>query len=544
MMCVATLAIFPSGCEGLISNGPADEDGVVAPPPPAERPDPDVDGDGLPDPQYHFNLGATVSFPGIRMLTRTELARSIAAVTGVAIDTSELPEELVHYNLSNDAAHLTVRDVEHMRKLLRLATDVALAVDIDTVLPCGADPCTNEEIAATARRTFTASPSDEELAAYRMRYDEAHTEKGHDFARRSVLQVLLISPHFLYRTEIGDGTQLTAVELARKLSYFLWGRPPDATLSEYALDGSLLEDATYAAEVDRLLASPNTQELVTTIILEWLGADRFDLQAKSAAADLPAGFEAAMREEAERMIADTLFVREGPLRNLFLREDTFVNGSLAAHYGLEGVSGAEFVPTSLDGTGRRGILTTALVLAAHSKEDGRSPMQRGRFLVEELMCHGFPPEAGAAVMELPEGREGQTFRDRFTPLETTAPCSYCHRTLNAGFAFDAYDAVGREFEAGQVLPEETQGFFNLPPYEIVEFTNTVEAVEGLANHPALPRCFVTQTYRFAQGRTPGAQDAATLEGLFTSFETNDQNVLALLRAVALSEPFRTVLRAP
>jgi hypothetical protein len=262
------------------------------------------------------------------------------------------------------------------------------------------------------------------------------------------------------------------------------------------------------------------------------------LQAKSNRDELPSGLTEDMQEEVRLLVEDVLFEREEPLEELFLTDYTFLNQALAQHYGLSGPTGDEFVRVDLTGTDRRGILTTGLVLSAHSKEDGRSPIQRGAFLVGELVCHGFPPEAGAAVMALPESPPDATFRDKFTPLETTTPCSNCHQTLNAGFAFEIFDGVGRLQPPGVVLPEEVAGFFDLPPYGRLEFENTLEAIEGFAHHPAMPRCFVAQAYRYAQGRVPGSQDAELLQALTDGFSTGGQNVRSLLKRIALSNEFR------
>jgi hypothetical protein len=187
-------------------------------------------------------------------------------------------------------------------------------------------------------------------------------------------------------------------------------------------------------------------------------------------------------------------------------------------------------------------LTTALVLAAHAKEDGRSPMQRGRFLVDDVMCHSFPPEAGVAAMELPDG-DYASFRERFQPLEETQPCNNCHRVLNAGFAFDIFDDVGRRWPPDRVGSEEARGKFDLPPFEPLYFETTVEAVEGFADHPALAACFAVQTYRFAMGRVPGVEDAAAFEAVHAAFVEGRQDVIELLRQVALSDRFRTATRS-
>jgi hypothetical protein len=155
------------------------------------------------------------------------------------------------------------------------------------------------------------------------------------------------------------------------------------------------------------------------------------------------------------------------------------------------------------------------------------------------MCHTFAPEAGQPVMQLPDDA-GRTLREKFVPLETAGVCSYCHKVLNAGFAFDIFDNFGRRYPAQAVPDTETAASFDMPPYELLRFRNTLEAVDGFAAHPALTRCFVTQAYRFAQGRVPGRDDVTALATLEKSFSTDGQSVKRLLAGIARSPAFRSV----
>ena len=126
-----------------------------------------------------------------------------------------------------------------------------------------------------------------------------------------------------------------------------------------------------------MLAHDNARERIIEIVFDYLGMDHFDLSTKDAAADLPVDMlQASMIEEAERMIGRVLFEEASGFRELLTTDTTEVDELLAMHYGIEGVTGSEFQEVSLEGTSRRGLLTTALALSSHSKESGRSPMQR------------------------------------------------------------------------------------------------------------------------------------------------------------------------
>lgn len=532
---MALCLAFAGACTGNI------EDPMTEPDP---EPDPDPD---LPDPEdlyptFLLEPDAASEQPGVRRLTRSELQRTILDLTGVDADVSALLEDREILNLQNDARRSTVSEPGHVLSYLELATEVAGDADIDAVLPCAA-ACTDAELHVFLDRAFNEAVPEADFGAYRDTYTRARGELSEENARRAIVLTALLSPKLLYRTEVGEGEgTLTATELAEKLSYFVWGRGPDAALRARALDGTILEPATLAEELDRMLAHEWARERVAEFCFDWLGLDHLSLDAKLAYDELPEGIAHSMEEEAARMIARVIFDEGEGLRALLTTDRTEVDADLAAHYGLA-FSGEGWQEVSLAETERRGLLTTALVLAAHAKESGRSPMQRGNFLIAEVMSLGFPPEFGAAAMTLPDDVEDLTFREQFAPLETLDTCSNCHRMLNAGFAFDLYDAVGRRFPSDRVLPEETEAVFDAPPYDPVSFATTAEAVEGLSRHPVLVRSFVGQVLHFAQGSAPSELDATLAEALEEDFDNTDGDVLALIRDIVLSERFVAVVRA-
>lgn len=532
------LSLLALGCEGSINDPPGTPDNPYIPP--DLPPDPE---DLLP--QFRLEPNAPTTQPGLRRLTKPELVRAILDVTGVNADVSDLPDDPELRNLGIEAGILNISDGAHMRTLLEIATDVAAATDIDATFPCGAAVCNDDELRTFLENAFTEQLDTDEFARYQDIYTLAQADLDPEQSRRAMVQQALFSSKFLYRTEIGgpDG-RLTATELAKKLSFFLWGRPPDAELRGLAFDGTLTQASVLQAQTDRLMSHENTRVRIIEIVFDWLGLDHFDLSTKDASADLPVdALQASMIEEAERMIGRVLYDEALGLRELLTTDQTEVDELLAMHYGIEGITGTEFQSASLLGTNRRGLLTTALVLSAHSKESGRSPMQRGNFLVDEILCLGFPAEAGVVTATLPDGVEDLSFREQFAPLETTQPCSNCHVMLNAGFAFALYDNVGRRYPLERVADDEAVGELEVKPYDPVAFTNPPEAMTEFANHPVLTRCFVGQTFRYGQGSVPADLDAELLMGLEESFDGSDGDVLDLVRSIALSERFSTAVSA-
>jgi hypothetical protein len=499
-----------------------------------------------PLPWYDFEVDRASI--GLRMMTPAELERAVVDLTGVKPDVSHLPSPLVLNGIDNDATQLRVRDVLHLKNLLHLATDVASRAAIDKLIPCqpAADGCTAAEIGHFVRQALFVPISQATADRYHARYRQVlAAERDEPLARRAVLQAVLFSADFLYRTEIGSGRsggRLDPHELAAKLSIFLWGTRPDARLRDLAASGALLGDAVFDAEVDRHLRDARAEIQVQRLLFSWLGLDDLDLSRKSDAAKLPPRLQEDMLSEIKRLVHDVFAapsVEQQSLHHLLTLRQTWVSPSLAGIYGLPGAGGGSFQKVSLDAApGRRGILTSPAVLAAHAKELGRSPMQRGRFLVGGLACHQFAPEAGDPVMLLKD--EGAaTLRDSFKVLEQGGSCSYCHQALNAGFAFDVFDFVGRRYPATFVSDAETYGSFDLRPYDPVVFTNTIEAVEGLAAHRAVSSCLIVQAFRLAQGRLPGRRDRETFAALEAGFRGGRGSLVRLMSDIARSPSFRS-----
>ncbi|MFT5354269.1 MAG: hypothetical protein ACI9KE_001474 [Polyangiales bacterium] len=516
-------------CDGSIGNIAVDD-----PNEPSNPTDPNDPSGG--EPRFHFEPSGEDLRPGIRRLTIRQLVNTWESISGVRPDLSALPADVELLSIANDASRLTVRDAAYMQSLLHEATNNAAGADIGNIISC-AGACTQAELRAFLERSFAHPVGDVQLMRYVERYADASGRFDDEFGRRVVLQMALISPSVIYRTEIGDGGVLTAHELAKKLSYFLTDAPPDDTLRAVADDGSLLDASVRSAQTERLLETSAVRTRVQDFFFDWLGLDHADLAARIGADELPEGTADAMEQEVRMLIDAVIFEGDGGVRDLLLSDTTFIDERLAQVYGMTAPAGGGFGEVSLDGTERLGLLTTGLVLMAHSKEGGRSPMQRGKFIVDELLCYGFPSDAGEAAMTLPADTEDLTFREKFGSLEVREDCAKCHRMINVGFAFDLFDNVGRRWETSFVGPEDAMGAFELRPFPVFAFGSTADAVRGIAAHEALGRCYSAQLYRFAQGSIPGRDDAEVLTSLEELFTESGGNVLQSLRLIANSDRF-------
>jgi hypothetical protein len=369
-------------------------------------------------------------------------------------------------------------------------------------------------------------------------------ELGKSFASgaRAVLEVALQSPEFLYRVEFGEAApeQGAAIgrplphEMAVRLSYFLRGAPPDAALSKAAELGQLRTKAQIAEQARRLLSEQDAHDVVRQFHLGHLGLLAPDL---SAHMDLGAALAESMIQETAQFVDEVTFQGDGDLNALLTAPFTWVNGPLAAHYGIAGVSGAAFARVALDPTQRRGLLTQGAFLASHSTAGISNPSERGQWVRNKLLCTAIPPHPSGISLSLPPAA-GLTTRERFEQSTASNPaCAACHRLFDPiGFAFEHYDAVGkfREMEAGkpidasgEIVNSDAQG----------SFTGALELAAQLANSRDVQNCYADDWLTFAYGRSQLPEDECSREALHAAFAAGKGNILELLVAVTQTDGF-------
>ena len=339
-----------------------------------------------------------------------------------------------------------------------LSAAEALAEAADPVVLANCDPavsgdlpCVDKLLSGFGRRAFRRSLSAGERERLTAVFTAARAGEDATDAMRAVITVLLQSPQFLYRFE---SAPLKNVELASRLSYFLWGSQPDDALLDAAEKPAF--DAT--AHARRMLADPRARAVVQRFHLQWLGVAGLQTRTKD-----PQRFEtfpslaALMREETARMAEWTVFDTTGDARRLFDGHTTFMNGPLAEHYGVPGVDGAEWVKIDTDRTARIGVLTQSSVLSAWSKYDQTSPVLRGKLVRERFLCQSPPPPPGNVIAMLGTPDAGTT-RERFAAHASVPQCSGCHQLMDPiGFGLEKYDAIGTYRPTENGVKVDTRG---------------------------------------------------------------------------------------
>ena len=311
-----------------------------------------------------------------------------------------------------------------------------------------------------------------------------------------MVQAMLMSPHFLFRVEIDDDPaslvphDLSAWELASRVSYFLWSSMPDDELFYAASDGSLLDDAVLNAQIERMLADPKAEALVDTLASQWLFIRAVDDTEPDYAAfpEFDEVLRHSMQEEMRRNVSEVM-LGGGDMRALLTQRSTWIDARLAEHYGFaEPAEGWEKV--SLDGTDRQGVLTTAGWLTALSYPTRTSPTRRGAWVLANLLCEEPPPppaDIPGLMEEAAEGEEPASVAALLEKHRADPTCRSCHQLMDPiGLGLENFDGVGRYRETDAGEPIEAQG--SLPDGRAFDSARALSDL--LAEDARFDRCVV------------------------------------------------------
>ncbi len=338
------------------------------------------------------------------------------------------------------------------------------------------------------------------------------------------LRALLLSPHFIFRVELDQDPRslaphpLNAFELASRLSYFLWSSTPDAGLLASAESGALSNAATLKEQAARLLADARAHSLIDNFAGQWLHLRAVDTLQPDPALfpSVDATLLLAMKSETELLFRDIAF-QGTPVVQLLTANYTYLNDRLAAHYGLPAVGSTELKRVELNGNAQRGgLLTQAGFLTLTSHVNRSSPVVRGKWVMDELLCATIPPPpanvdlAGVATaME-----QGLTQREALEQHRQDPTCNGCHQLMDPiGLGLENYDGIGRYRERDAGRPIDPNG--QLPSGEV--FAGAKELAARLSAKPEFARCVAKKLYSYALGRPPvetvGHLDGPTLDAL-------------------------------
>ena len=390
-------------------------------------------------------------------------------------------------------------------------------------------------------RTFRRPLADGEADRY-LRLFQAEIDAGAPFELALQLPVTaaLASPAFLLRTEAAGGEPgihpVSSVDLASRLSYFLWSSMPDAELLEAARDGRLADPEGLARQTVRMLADPRADRFFERFVEQWLRTEGLGdtvVPDRDRFPEATAGLLAAMRREAVLVFAD-LVRRNRSVHRLLDDDSTFMNGPLGAHYGYDDVRGPAWRRVRLRDAARGGLLTQAGVLTVSSSPRRTSPVFRGAWVLDVLLGEP-PPPPPADVPELPAEADGPATSQRalLEAHRANPVCAGCHARIDPyGLALEQYDAIGRLRPDPQDTSTTLFDGRRLDGADDLKRYLAGEKATGFVRH------LVRRMLTYALGRRLTFPDDRTVEIILQHLEEEGWGAAAMIREIVLSDPFR------
>jgi len=379
-------------------------------------------------------------------------------------------------------------------------------------------------------------------------YEEGQSDGGFEIGIRTALQAILASPWFVFRFEgARDDPRddrpypISDVALSSRLSFFLWGLPPDAELRHLAAEGQLSRPDVLEAQVRRMLADERAEALGTRFASQWLRLQDLDKVHPDTYwyPDYDQQLADAMRRETETFF--TNLVREDrSVLELFTADYTFLNERLAAHYGIEGITGDDFRRVAYPDARRQGLLGHGSILTLTSHGDRTSPVLRGKWVMEVLMgTPPPPPPPGIPALEETAGADAGrslTTRERMEQHRANPTCNSCHRFIDPiGLALDNFGVTGRWRIRENGAPLDTQGEL----YDGTPVSTSGELVAALMERPEpLVRTFTQNLMAYGLGRRVEYFDQPTVRAITKNAAEQGFRMSSFVLGVVQSDAFR------
>ena len=479
----------------------------------------------------------------IHRLTKVELGNTLRDLFGVDPSIAgDLPDEVPGAGYTNSVSPLL------LERVLLIANDVLARMPAARQKELFEGPAADARRVARslARQAYRRPPTDAEVDVL-MRVYALAAKRGrpHAESMRLLVKAVLVSPQFLFITPEGDATDGEVVpigdhQLASRLSYLLWATMPDAELSALADQGRLREPEALAAQARRLIADPRSRALFEGFGAQWLGLDKLAGKTFDAGKfpQMTPALRAAMVDEARLFFVSIL--RENKSIATFIEGDeAFVNETLAPIYGLKDVQGPELRRVRLTDPNRGGILAMAGILATTSFPNRTSPVNRGVWVLEQVLGeHVPPPPANVPTLENQDPRkvEGLTLRQRTELHRTNPTCASCHKVLDPiGFGLENFDTIGRwrdRDEGGGAIDPTGE----LPGN--VRFGSPKELKKIVASRrDDVARNLTSRLLSYALGRGLDGYDEIVVDRIVEAVAQDGYRMQTLVVAVATSYPF-------
>jgi hypothetical protein len=410
--------------------------------------------------------------------------------------------------------------------------------------------CARQILSTVARRAFRRPVLDSEMTMLMNFYQQGR--KGADFETgiQQALARILVAPAFLYRVEpeptgLAEGAiyRLGNLELASRLSFFLWSSMPDDELLDLATKGRLTDPKVFEQQTRRMLTDPKSQALITNFAGQWLGLRELS-KVETSAKNFDENLRQSFKRETE-MLFESIVREDRSVVNLLDADYTFVDERLAQHYGIPNIRGSYFRRVTLDTSSpRRGVLGQGSFLTTSSVGTRTSPVTRGRWILENVLGTPAPVPPPGIDTNLEKDAEQvkvTSLRQRLELHRKVEPCASCHKIMDPiGFALENFDMVGTWRDADGKTPINSSG-------QLVDGTK-LESASDLRNALLSRREMFVSTatqklLSYATGRTVQYYDMPAVRAIVHRAAANDYRFSSLVLGIVQSDPFQKKMKA-
>lgn len=499
-------------------------------------------------------LPITAAATELRRLRKIEFQNSVRALLpGLPGDFDpglDLPRDN-HVELAF-AVPGTVSEVEVKRFADQAHDAIAL---LGSGAPGSSTACSDDEatcartfISEMAKKAFRRPPLDEEIEDLFALYTALRSDPDVTFefgeSLDIVVEALLQSPGFLYRWELGpraprgDGDLVAygAYELASRLSYFLWTAPPDEQLLAAAADGSLLTSEGIESQARRMMNDPKFDQALGDFVTQWLEVTELPTIVKDTGVypNFNPDLAQDMFDEAKAFARIVFRSSEPTFSHLLTGTLSQTSPELASYYGVSvGPDGY----ADLSSTERRGILSQGAVLAAKGNSYRTSPVRRGKFILNRLLCANVPPPPPDAVVELPPADPNLSLREQLAQHASSPACANCHSTMDPlGLAFEHFDGAGAYRDNEGNLPVDASGALTVGG-EDWAFDDSSQLIDLMEANDDVQNCFATQWVRYALGRFEQKEEEGAVAHIIGAYQDAGLRLPELVGAIVTSKPF-------
>jgi cytochrome c553 len=411
--------------------------------------------------------------------------------------------------------------------------------------------CAQEIFSKLARRAYRRPVTNQDVAELMQYYADGVKEGGFESGIRSGITGMLASPFFLYRGERvpaalkpGEKYPITDLELASKLSFFLWNSIPDDELLNVASKNKLSDPATLSAQVRRMLGDPRSKTLASNFVFEWLDMQRLDQVVPDTDVFPYASGRLDPRQDFRTelaLFADSIFREDRNVVDLLRASHTYVNERLALQYGLTDVKGDEFRRVELKDSARWGLLGKGAILMAAAYPNRTSPVLRGKFILSAL--EGVPPANPPPNVPTLNDKDigttkALTVRELMAKHRASPTCSSCHAVMDPlGFALENFDGTGmwrdKDRFAGTVIDSAGE----LP--DGTKINGPDDLRNALLRRPEqFVQTFVEALLTYSMGRTREYYDMPTVRKIVRDTAAKDYKFSAIVEAVVATDQFK------